>query len=211
MRPHHPLHRAALSAIGAVVAAAAGAASLRAQTPGATPPTAPARERTTPPNAERPRNSPDSAFSALQARGAHPRAMGVDQYTSGHRFDALPDGGRIELQRQVDDSAGIAQIRSHLREIAAAFARGDFRTPAFVHMRPVPGTPVMAARRAAITYTVRDLPRGGEVRITTRDPEALAAVHAFVAFQRQDHRAGGAGTPQHTPSGHAHAHQHPPH
>ena len=77
----------------------------------------------------------DSAFAALQARGADPRAMGVDQYTSVHRFDALPDGGRIELQRAVDDSAGVAQIRSHLRAIAVAFATGDFGTPAFVHLR----------------------------------------------------------------------------
>lgn len=139
----------------------------------------------------------DSAFAAVQARGADPRAMGVDQYTSPHRFDALPDGGRVELQRASDDSAGVAQIRLHLREIAAAFARGDFDTPAFVHAQRVPGTDVMAAKRGAISYEARDLPRGGEVRITTRDPEALRAVHAFIAFQRGDHRAGGAGSPQH--------------
>jgi hypothetical protein len=151
----------------------------------------------------------DTTFAGVQARGADPRGMGVDQYTSVHRFDALPDGGRIELQRAVDDSAGVAQIRRHLRGIAAAFTTGDFRTPAFVHMRQVPGTAVMAARRAAITYAVGDLPRGAEVRITTRDAEALAAVHAFLAFQRRDHRAGGAGTPH--PGGHAHeGHAHPP-
>jgi hypothetical protein len=141
----------------------------------------------------------DSAFAAVQARGADPRAMGVDQSTSVHRFDALPEGGRIELQRAVDDTAGVAQIRRHLRTIATAFTSGDFSTPAFVHMRAVPGTDVMAARRDAIAYAYRDLPGGGEVRITTRDPDALRAVHAFVAFQRQDHRAGGAGAP-----GHAH-------
>jgi hypothetical protein len=139
----------------------------------------------------------DSAFAAVQARGADPRAMGVDQYTSAHQFDALPDGGRIELQRAVEDPAGVAQIRRHLREIAAAFTAGDFQTPAFVHTQQVPGTAVMAAKRSAITYTARDLPRGGEVRITTHDPEALRAIHAFIAFQRQDHHAGGAGTPQH--------------
>jgi hypothetical protein len=136
--------------------------------------------------------------------------MGVDQHTSVHQFDALPDGGRIELQRGVDDPAGVAQIRQHLREIAAAFGASDFRTPGFVHAQEVPGTAVMAARRATITYTMRELPRGGEVRITTRDPEALAAVHAFIAFQRQDHRAGGAGTPQHRHPGHRHPeHRHP--
>ena len=139
----------------------------------------------------------DSAFAAMQMRGADPHAMGVDQYTSVHHFDALPDGGRIELQREVDDSVGVAQIRRHLREIAAEFAKGDFRTPAFVHDQQVPGTAVMAARRDAITYSVRDLPRGGEVRIRTTDPEALAAVHEFIAFQRQDHRTGGAENPGH--------------
>jgi hypothetical protein len=140
----------------------------------------------------------DSAFAAVQARGADPRAMGVDQFTSPHRFDALPDGGRIELQRATDDSAGVAQIRRHMREIAQAFTAGDFRTPAFVHDQQVPGTDVMAAKKGAIRYETRDLPRGAEVRITTRDPQALRAVHAFIAFQRGDHRAGGAGSPQHT-------------
>lgn len=131
----------------------------------------------------------DSTFAALQARGH--QAMGVDQYTSTHRFDALPDGGRIELQRDTGDAAGVATIRAHLRAIADAFARGDFATPAFVHSRAVPGTEVMAARRAAIRYAYRDLPGGGEVRVTTADAEALAAIHAFMAFQRGDHRAGG--------------------
>lgn len=151
-----------------------------------------------------PAHGTDSAFAAMQARGADARGMGVDQTTSVHRFDALADGGRIELQRTGDDSVGVAQIRHHLRQIAAAFTAGDFRTPAFVHMQQVPGTSVMAAKRATITYPVRDLPRGGEVRITTRDPAALAAVHAFIAFQQQDHRAGGIGNHQHMHSGHQH-------
>src|SRR5712692_2626707 len=48
----------------------------------------------------------DSAFRALQDRGK--TAMGVDQYTSLHRFDPLPDGGRIVLVRDSTDAAGIA-------------------------------------------------------------------------------------------------------
>lgn len=117
--------------------------------------------------------------------------MGVDQYTSVHRFDDLPDGGRIELQRAVDDSAGVRAIREHLKGIVAAFSAGDFTTPAFVHMRQVPGAATMAAKHAVIRYEFQALPRGGEVRITTTDPEALRAVHEFLAFQRSDHRAGG--------------------
>jgi len=129
----------------------------------------------------------DSAYHAMQRRGA--QAMGVDQYTSTHHFTDLPDGGRIELERNVDDSAGVAMIRRHLRMIAQAFGNGDFSTPKFVHMRDVPGTATMAAKKSVITYTVTDLPRGGAVRITTDDREAIAAVHEFLAFQRGDHRA----------------------
>jgi hypothetical protein len=130
----------------------------------------------------------DSAYSALQSRGAV--AMGVNQYTSSHRFDPLPDGGRIALERDVDDTAGVVQIRRHLQGIAVAFAQGRFEAPAFVHDRPVPGASVMAARGNAITYRYRDLPRGGEIRITAHDSIIVVAIHEFLAFQRADHRVG---------------------
>ncbi|HEY2376326.1 MAG TPA: hypothetical protein VGH98_10170 [Gemmatimonadaceae bacterium] len=129
----------------------------------------------------------DSAFAAMQARGKI--AMGVDQYTSTHHFDALPDGGRIELQRDVSDSVGVSRIRSHLREIARAFKAGDFSTPATVHMRDVPGAKVMAEKRNVITYQARDLPRGAELFIRTNDAEARRAIHEFMAFQGTEHHA----------------------
>ena len=138
----------------------------------------------------------DTSFAALQRRGQ--AIMGVDQYTSVHRFDALADGGRIELQRSVDDSAGTRTIRAHLRTIAASFRAGDFGMPAMVHLREVPGTRVMSAKRAAISYTVRDLPRGGELLMKTSDRKALAAIHEFMAFQRSDHHAGGHTEPPRT-------------
>jgi hypothetical protein len=133
----------------------------------------------------------DTAFAALQERGRV--AMGVDQYTSTHRFDALPDGGRIELQRDEEDSAAVATIRRHLQEVTTAFQGGDFRIPGAVHAQVVPGTSVMAERKEHIRYTFSELPRGGQVRITTGDSAALRAVHEFLAFQRSDHRAGGHG------------------
>jgi hypothetical protein len=133
-------------------------------------------------------NRQDGAFAALQARGK--QAMGVDQYTSTHVFEPLPDGGRIELQRNQADSAGTAQIRQHMRHIAAAFGDGDFSLPGFVHARDVPGTAVMAAKRDAIRYTVEDLPRGAAVRLSTTDTAAVRAIHEFLAFQRHDHHAG---------------------
>jgi hypothetical protein len=49
----------------------------------------------------------------------------------------------------------------------------------------------MAARRDAISYEVVDRPRGGEVRIGSSDSAAVAAIHAFLAFQRDAHHATG--------------------
>ena len=133
------------------------------------------------------RNSADSAFARLQARGQV--VMGVDQYTSSHRFESLPDGGRISLQRDPGDSAGVATIRAHMRRIEDAFARGDFALPGLVHVGAVPGTAVMAARRSRIRYIAETLPGGGQLRLTTSDPSAIAAIHQFLAFQQQDHRS----------------------
>ena len=130
-----------------------------------------------------------SIDTALQARGK--MAMGVDQYKSAHHFDVLPDGGRIALEMKDDDSLSIAQIRAHLRLIQHAFQAGDFSTPEFVHMRAMPGTAVMARRKDLIRYTYSDLPRGGQVRITTSDAASLAAIRQFMGAQRGDHRAGG--------------------
>ena len=125
----------------------------------------------------------------MQQRGHE--MMGVDQYTSTHLFDDLPSGGRITLQRDSVDSAGTAKIRQHLRDIARAFQAGDFTAPEFVHSDTVLGTSVMAARRAQITYTVTDVPRGAQLVMTTSDPAARTAIHDFLAYQRQAHHAGG--------------------
>lgn len=131
----------------------------------------------------------DSSFARLQQRGG--TAMGVNQYTSQHVFEPLPDGGRVVLQRKEADPKGEATIRAHMLTIAAAFSRGDFALPGFVHAtNDVPGTAVMKRLRSDITYSPRDLPGGGEVVISSKNAEAVAAIHEFLAFQRMDHRAG---------------------
>jgi hypothetical protein len=117
--------------------------------------------------------------------------MGVNQYTSQHIFEPRPDGGRVVLQRKESDPQGEATIRTHMRTIAAAFSRGDFAIPGFVHATgDVPGTDAMKRLRGDITYSPRDLPGGGEVIISSKNPDAVAAIHEFLAFQRMDHRTG---------------------
>ena len=132
----------------------------------------------------------DSAFAAVQERGR--TAMGVDQYTSKHVFEDLPDGGRVVLDRDDPaDTTGVRTIRDHMRVIEAAFRSGDFTLPGQVHAREVPGTRVMRERRELIRYASIERPRGAELRITTHDSVALAAIREFLAFQRSDHRAAG--------------------
>jgi len=126
----------------------------------------------------------------MQSRGAH--VMGVDQYTSAHVFEDLPDGGRVVLERDdATDTAAIAKIRGHMRDIEAAFRAGDFTKPFEVHAQTVPGTAIMAARRGAIQYEAIDRPRGGEVRMRTSDATVVRAIHEFLAFQREQHHAAG--------------------
>jgi hypothetical protein len=124
----------------------------------------------------------------MQMRGEH--VMGVNQYTSAHVFEDLPDGGRIVLERaDASDTADIKQIRAHMHEIAEAFRAGDFAKPFEVHAQTVPGTDIMRAKRTAISYEPGDVPKGGEVRIKTADAAALVAIHQFLQFQREQHHA----------------------
>jgi hypothetical protein len=129
--------------------------------------------------------APDTAFMSMQHRGR--AVMGVDQDASHHQFTPLPDGGRITLQQDHPDAAGVAAIRTHMATIAQEFRAGHFDLPAFIHAQVVPGTSVMAARRRRITYTVDTVPGGGSVRLATGDPAARDAIHEFLAFQAGAH------------------------
>ncbi len=128
----------------------------------------------------------DSAFNTMNQR--HGEVVGEDPMALAHQFVSQPDGGDIVLERQVHDDMGISQIRTHLLLIARSFGRGDFALPGFIHDKPIPGTAVMAERADKISYTVEDLPHGGVVHIQTSDPQALQAIHSFIAFQMAEHR-----------------------
>jgi hypothetical protein len=126
---------------------------------------------------------------ALKQRGAD--AMGFDQDATTHHFRLAPAGGSIEVTVRDDtNEAAIAAIRSHLRGIAADFARGVFDKPFQTHGEMPPGVREMQARRQEIAYRYEDLRGGGAVRIETKDARALDAVHAFLRYQIAEHRTG---------------------
>ncbi len=88
------------------------------------------------------------------------------------------------------DSASIASIRSHLEHIRGAFAAGNFSMPMFIHGTEPPGADVLAKRREMLGYRVEGIPAGGRLVITTKDTDALNALHAFLKFQITEHKTG---------------------
>jgi len=126
---------------------------------------------------------------ALQHRGAE--AMGFDQAATTHHFRLFSTGGAIEVTvKDQADEANRQFIRTHLTEIAAQFAAGDFEKPLMTHGEMPDGVAGMSARRSAITYTFEELPEGGRVRIRTADREALDAIHRFLRYQIREHHTG---------------------
>jgi hypothetical protein len=119
------------------------------------------------------------------------QTMGFDQERTVHHFLLYPDGGAIQVTvKEASDQANLQAIRRHLPEIAGLFKAGDFGKPALTHAQEVPGTVEMTRLKDRITYQYEETPAGGRVRIVTRDTEALAAIHAFLDFQIEEHRTG---------------------
>jgi hypothetical protein len=117
--------------------------------------------------------------------------MGFSHEKTTHHFRLRATGGEIEATaNDANDEETASQIRGHVRHIARLFAEGDFTAPVLIHAQDPPGVQVMAARKAAITYTIELLPAGARIRITTGDRQALDAIHRFLRFQITDHRTG---------------------
>lgn len=128
------------------------------------------------------------AKDAQQAkRGAD--AMGFDQEATTHHFVLAADGGAIEVRvKDAADTANLTSIRAHLREIAGQFAAGDFQKPLMTHGETPDGVAEMTVHKTAIVYTFESLPAGGRVRIRTKNPVALEAVHRFLQYQIREHK-----------------------
>ena len=129
-----------------------------------------------------------------QRRGVVERgddAMGFSHDKTAHHFRLYADGGAIEADAtDTQDTASRDAIRSHFAHIAKLFAAGDFEIPMLIHAQNPPGAETMKRLRQAIRYKLEDTERGGRIRITTTNREALRAVHSFLRFQISDHQTG---------------------
>lgn len=119
------------------------------------------------------------------------KAMGFSQTATTHHFLMAKDGGTIQVEaNEAKDTASRDMIRAHLTEIAKQFKSGDFATPFAVHGVVPTGVPEMQKAKDKIMYMYEETDKGARVRIMTNDPQALAAIHAFLKFQIEDHQTG---------------------
>jgi hypothetical protein len=133
--------------------------------------------------------SPEDHFSGVNARGD--QGMGFSHEKTTHHFHILADGGAIEIQsNEPTDAASQEAIRQHLAVIAVKFGQGDFDIPMFIHAAVPPGVKTMQLLKSKITYQAENTADGAQLRITTHDAKALAAIHSFLRFQIQDHQTG---------------------
>jgi len=133
-----------------------------------------------------------SHHDAVDQRGD--RVMGFSHEKTTHHFRLYSDGGSIEVTASdPNDLVSRDQIRTHLEHIAAMFAAGDFEAPMLIHDRTPPGVPVMRKLKTEVSYRYAAIERGGRIRISSQNKQAIAAVHDFLKFQIADHRTGDSG------------------
>ena len=126
---------------------------------------------------------------SVNTRGDH--AMGFSHAKTTHHFRLKPDGGFIEVTaNDANDAASRDQIRAHLQHIAKKFSAGDFATPMFIHAQAPLGVPLMKRLKAEIKYVFEEIERGGQVRISSDNPDGIKAIHEFLRFQINDHQTG---------------------
>ena len=132
---------------------------------------------------------PKTADEQMNKRGDH--VMGFDHTKTTHHFLLQESGGSIEITaNKSDDVESSDQIRMHLKHIAMMFAEGNFNAPMLIHDQTPPGAPVMKELKGEIKYDYEEIDRGAAVRISTKNPVALKAIHDFLRFQIKEHKTG---------------------
>ena len=127
----------------------------------------------------------------VDQRGDHVMGFAHDKTT--HHFRLYKNGGAIEVTaNDAKDTASRDQIQTHLSHIAGMFAAGNFQAPMLVHAKTPPGAGALERLKDDVAYRFTKTERGGTIRITTKNAEALGAVHEFLRFQIADHGTGDA-------------------
>jgi hypothetical protein len=133
--------------------------------------------------------APNHDHAAVNMRGDH--VMGFSHEKTTHHFRLYADGGAIVVIANTrKDTETRDRIRLHLSHIAVMFATGNFHDPILIHDQTPPGVVALQRLKRQVSYRFEELLRGGRVRITTTNEEALAAIHEFLKFQISGHHTG---------------------
>ena len=140
---------------------------------------------------QQPKNGSMTQESMEEMNKRGDKVMGFDHLKTTHHFILASDGGviQVEANKESDKESG-DQIRPHLRHIAMMFSNGNFDAPMLVHAQNPPGVEVMKQLKAEITYEYEETKRGGRIRISSTNAEAIKAIHEFLRFQIKEHKTG---------------------
>lgn len=119
------------------------------------------------------------------------KAMGFSHERTKHKFVLSKNGGAIQVTaNDAKDTESLSNIRTHLQEISKKFAEGNFEQPMATHGKEPNGVPAMKKLKGEIEYKFEEIENGGRVIISTKNTEALDAIHKFLKFQIEDHQTG---------------------
>lgn len=122
----------------------------------------------------------------IHETGSHVMPFSLEETT--HIFKQLPDGG-IE-QVLAKDSANkdqIALIQMHLEYEATNFRQGNFLDPMKIHGEDMPGVNDLRRDATKIVFTYHALPLGAEIIYSSKDSDAISAIHTWFDAQVKDH------------------------
>lgn len=122
----------------------------------------------------------------VQERGSH--VMPFDLKKTLHIFSKTNSGGIQEVIAKDDaDTEQISLVQSHLAQLAAGFARGDFSGPRRIHGDDMPGLQALASAAGKVGFVYRDLANGAQIEYRTEEKQLIEAVHSYFDAQLRDH------------------------
>ena len=125
-------------------------------------------------------------LDAVQERGSH--VMPFDLEKTLHIFNKTDTGGIQQvIAKDAADTEQIGLVRSHITQLAAGFAKGDFSGPRRIHGDDMPGLNALVAAAGKVSFVYRDLINGAEIEYRSQDKQLIAAVHSYFDAQLSDH------------------------
>jgi len=121
----------------------------------------------------------------IRERSTHVMPFSMD--ATMHQFEPTKTGGFMVVTVHDGDARQVALVRAHLQKEAAAFARGNYADPAYIHGKNMPGLAALSAGAKRIAVRYAPLSEGATITFRTADPRLISALHRWFAAQVSDH------------------------